>query len=123
MNSREVLANNLRRLMEYHQYSQMDVAEKAGISQKNVSDILRIRGKFGPGIAIVQDIAERCFKISIWHLMMPDCPDELLFNRQMEKLIENFFHNDEKGRNATMSVSEIRAQYIEEQRIGKNRGG
>ncbi|WP_427501353.1 helix-turn-helix domain-containing protein [Methylomonas sp. MED-D] len=119
MNAQEILATNLRRLMDHYGYSQTDVAAKAGVSQKNVSDILRARGKFGPGIAIVQDICERCFKITIWHIMMPNCPDELLFNHSIEKLVDNFIHNDKKGRDATLSVSEIRAQdYIVEQKKG-----
>lgn len=97
--------------MEHYQYSQTDVAKKAKVSQKNVSDIINMRGKLGASISNLQDISERCFKIPVWHFLMPDCPDELLFDSQIEKLIDNFIHNDSKGRNATMSVSEIRARY------------
>ncbi|WP_426994480.1 helix-turn-helix domain-containing protein [Methylomonas sp. CM2] len=122
MKDSETLANNLRRLMDHYEYTQTDVAIRAKVSQKQVSDILTQNAKLGASIGQIGAIANDCFKIATWHLLMPNCPDELLFNHSLEKLVENYIHNDAKGRNATLSVSEIRAQYFEEQKTGRING-
>ena len=111
MNDQKALAHNLERLMTHFEKNQRDIERMTGkvVSQKTVSNILNCRGADGPSLNNIAALAE-CFKIQTWHLLMPNCPDELLFNHSIEKLVENYMNNDEKGRNATLSVSEIRAQ-------------
>lgn len=116
MNEQQALAHNLDRLMKRFDRTQKDIERMTGgyVSQKTISNILNSQGPDGPSLNKISAIAN-CFKISTWHLMMPNCPEELLFNQSLEKLVQNYIINDEKGRNATLSVSEIRAQYCEEQ--------
>jgi transcriptional regulator with XRE-family HTH domain len=119
MTDDEALAHNLKRLMDYHNHKQKDVARVSGVSQKNISNILNKRAKMGVSLGQIGSIAS-AYKITTWHLLIPNCPDELLFNRTIEKLVENYANNDDVGRNATLSVSEIRAQHLEEskQKVG-----
>lgn len=114
MNDDEALAHNLNRLMDFNKHNQMDVARLSGVSQKNISNIINKRAKMGVSLGLIGQIAS-AYKISTWHLLIPNCPDELLLNRSIEKLVENYANSDDIGRNATLSVSEIRAQYHSEQ--------
>ena len=107
------LAANLARLMKYHGDDQVSLEKKSGVAQKTISNILNMRAKKGTNLGIVADIA-KTYKIKTWHLLLAECPDEILFNHRIEKLVENFLNSDEIGRNATMAVSETRAHYHSE---------
>jgi transcriptional regulator with XRE-family HTH domain len=109
------LARNLRRLMEFFKANQKEVAKKAGVSQKTISNMLNPGEQKSPQLSVIEKVAS-AFGVKTWHLLIPNCPDELLFNHSIEKLVENYILNDDKGRKATLSVSEVRAQYFEEQK-------
>lgn len=106
----EILADNVTRLMKHHGDDQNSLARKAGVGQKTISNVINKRAKGAPNLDIVTKIA-KTYRIKTWHLLLSNCPDEILFNHRVEKLVENFLTSDEMGRNATMAVSETRAQY------------
>lgn len=116
------LSRNLRRLMEFFDANQTEVAQKAGVSQKTISNMLNPGEEKSPQLNKIEVVA-KSFGLQTWHLLLPNCPDELLFNHSIEKLVENYMLNDTKGRNATLSVSEVRAQYLEGPKVGNANGG
>lgn len=116
------LARNLRRLMEFFKVNQKEVAAKAGVSQKTISNMLNPGDEKSPQLSVIEKVA-KSFGVKTWHLLLPNCPDELLLNHTIERLVENYMINDATGRNATLSVSEIRAQYLEGPKIRQSNGG
>ncbi len=110
----EYIANNVRRLMKYHGDNQMALSTKSGVAQKTISNIINQRAKGGPNFDAVSAIA-RAYKLETWHLIKGDLPDDLLSNKVLEKLIENFVNSDDTTRKAIMAVSEISAPNSEEQ--------
>lgn len=108
------IANNVRRLMKYHGDNQMELSKKSGIAQKTISNIINQRAKGGPNFDAVSAIAQ-AYELETWQLIKGDLPDDLLCNRVLEKLIENFVNSDETTRKAIMAVSEISAPHSQEQ--------
>ncbi len=106
----KTLAANLRRLMEHHGHSQTVVAQKSGVSQKSVSNLLNPGDDKSPTLETVNSIA-KAYKIKVWHLLLDNCPDDILFNHSIEKLVENFNGSDKRGRDSVMQVSETTAAY------------
>lgn len=105
----ETLARNVRTLMRANQMSERDLASKAKVAQKTVNNILNQTKS--PTLETVDKIA-RVFGLNLWHLIMPDLPDELLKpNSSIAKLYTSYRDASPEGRNMIDRVAEREAQY------------
>jgi len=116
------LADNVRRLMDKSGLSQVDLASKAKVSQKTVSDLLnygRTSSK-SPRIGTVEKLAD-AFGVPAWLLQIPEIPVELLQNQRIPKLLQNFLNANELGRENIYRIAESGMHYaveVDEKKAG-----
>lgn len=88
---RESLAHNVRLLMDKAGFDQADLAKRAGVSQKTISNLVNART--APTLDNVERVA-RAFGLTAWHLIMPNLPDELVAGGKIEKLVSKYIAAD-----------------------------
>jgi transcriptional regulator with XRE-family HTH domain len=106
------LAANLSLLMGLNDLSQGELAKRTGVSQRTISNILNpdVDPAYSPTLNNVEKVAN-AFKIQVWHLLLPNLPPELLASRTIEKVVENYTHVDETGRNEINRVVDAEVRY------------
>ena len=104
----KTLSRNLDRLIHKSGLSVREVAEKAGVSSRQISYILKHERT--PTIEMVEKIAQ-VFKLSGWQLMLPNLDTALAFNGRLNKLIDDFAHSSPEGRDYIIHVAEKEAGY------------
>jgi len=104
------LAHNLKRLMEHHADTQHTLANRSGISQKTISNMINPGDGKSPNLENVSKAAS-AYRLETWHLLYPNAPIEILTNSSIEKLVHNYVVGDKAAREAITQVSEITAKY------------
>lgn len=107
----ESISENLKRLMSYHDnMSQAMLAQKADLSQKTVSNML----KPGSVDSIRTDSIEKVatvFNIEPYHLMIPDLPIQELISKRIEKIVECYAQSTPDGRENIKRIAENEVRY------------
>lgn len=106
--TKEVFANNLRHLMKLADLNQTELAKKAGVSQKSISNILS--GGQAPTIETAEKLAEP-FGLKGWHLIMSGLPDDLISSPSIERLFSSYTNASSEGRKLIDMVAEREAKY------------
>lgn len=106
------VAENVRRLMEAHQWSQMTLAVRAKVSQKTISDLLNFgrTSNKSPTMTTIARIAA-AFGCPPWLLQVPEMPLDLLQNQRVPKLVENYRDGTERGRENVDRIAESEMHY------------
>lgn len=105
---RTALAKNLKALMDHHGYTQTKLAEKSGVSQRNISNVLNADCESSPTLETIDKLA-RAFHLTSWHLLLPGLQIDLLTNSRLEKVVENFTNATHEGRDMISRVSDREA--------------
>lgn len=100
--TRDNLVANVRWLMSETGWTQVELAERSGVSQTAISKVLR--GDMVPTIEFAEKLAS-AFGLSGWHIIMPDLPGDLLRNGTLEKLFRDFIASSESGRQFISQVA------------------
>ncbi|WP_435310663.1 helix-turn-helix domain-containing protein [Primorskyibacter sedentarius] len=106
---RATLARNLRYLLDREQLSEHQLAKRAGIAQKTVNNMLNQNGS--PTLDNVDKVAA-AFGLSMWHMILPDLPDELLRGNSIERLYRAYIDADHDGREHINRIAEREAEYV-----------
>ena len=108
----KALADNVRRLMDAHKLTQSQLASRAGVSQKSISDLLNYGGNVSkePRLGTIERIAKG-FGIPVWQLQIPDLPVELLRNHSVGKVLENYRDAGPSGRENIRRIAESEVRY------------
>jgi transcriptional regulator with XRE-family HTH domain len=97
---RSVLAANLKMLMERRDWTQRQLAEKAGMSQTHVGNL--IRGDHDASLSVVKILAD-AFGIPPWLLLVPGLRADILDSPEIPSIVARYaeFHaskaHKEKG--------------------------
>lgn len=94
-NPRDTLSANVKQLMTLRGWTQMDLAQYANIAQKTVSNILNARSDIQ--LDILDKIA-RAFGLNLWHLIMPNLPDDLAQSTKLDRLLNHYLNASPEGR-------------------------
>ena len=105
---RETLAHNLQHLMEAKEWSAYDLARNSGVGQKTIWNILNQQS--APSIETVDRLAS-AFGLNLWHLIMPNLPDDLLASPSLPRVIDRYAHARPDDRRLIEGVAERAAQY------------
>jgi transcriptional regulator with XRE-family HTH domain len=106
--TRQTLARTLRLLMDKTGLSEAEVARRAAISKKSVNNLLHAR--HAPNLDHVDAVAG-VFGLNLWHMILPNLPDELLTSKSIDELIVRYSRADARGRESIDLVAEIAADY------------
>lgn len=105
--TRETLALNLALLMRRAGVNQVELAKKSGVSQRQISNILRRE----TGCSIEHaDALARAFGLQGWHLIMPTLTADIA-SGAIALLIERYAAASEDGRRAIDRVAELESRY------------
>lgn len=108
MDPREILARNVKRLMELNGLtSQGKAGEFAGVSQTMVGNILRLDQ--APGIEFLEQLSSG-FNISLWQILAPVEFLEME-SQKIEKLVKDYLAASEEGRQTILRVAETESRY------------
>ena len=100
----DILAINLRWLMERDKLSEGDVAKKAGIDKKTINNILNRRNE--PQLDIVEAVA-KAFGLEPWQLLVDGMGEAMTRDGKLGSLIEAYAKTDDSGRESMLKVAEI----------------
>jgi transcriptional regulator with XRE-family HTH domain len=111
-NVTHALVDNVRRLMAHAEWTQRELAQRAGISQRAVGYLINYKDGQDrhPTTQTVEAIAV-AFEIEAWQLMMPNLPLELIQSKRFTKLIENYRDAPESGRAQVERIAEGEVRY------------
>lgn len=84
---RETVASNLRALMDRRDWSQTDLAKKAKVSQRHISNMLT--RKTGASFETLHCVAS-AFGIPGWMLMLENLPVEFLDSQKIPSLVVSY---------------------------------
>jgi DNA-binding Xre family transcriptional regulator len=108
--SHEAIANNVKRLMIERQLTQTQLANKVGVSQKTISNMIN-SGSVGSITTESIEKVARFFRIEPYHLMIPDLPVDELTNTTIEKIITYYAHSTKESRLNIARVAELESRY------------
>jgi transcriptional regulator with XRE-family HTH domain len=104
----EAVAKNLRRLMDVNGLTQVQVAKRAGVSQRHISNVLNAVSE--PGIEKINKIA-RVFGLHGWQLQMPNLPEDMLVGGVVTRVIDALTQASPEGREMIGRLAEREAHY------------
>lgn len=106
----EILANNIKRLIEYHDLAQDDIAKKTKIGQTTLSNVLRPGSLASITTKTLEELA-RFFDLEVYHLLIPNLPIEELLNKRIEKIVECYSQSTSDGRENIKRIAENEVRY------------
>lgn len=104
----DTLADNLRALMKEFGWGKNVLAKKSGVTDRMIGYILA--KERNPSVEIADQLAKP-FGLNGWHLLIPGLPVELAKSGKLDKLIANYSHSSDSGREYIDSVAEREAKY------------
>jgi transcriptional regulator with XRE-family HTH domain len=105
--TRETLARNLAMLMAEAGWNQVDLSRRSGVSQRQISNILRK----DTGCSVEHaDALARAFGLQGWHLIMPTLHKDMQAGA-VELLIDRYASASVEGRAAIDRVAELESRY------------
>lgn len=109
MRARQAIARNLQTLMADREWSQAQVAARAGCAQKSISNLLKPDRYGDVKLELVESVA-RAFGLELWHMLLPDLPPHLLKDRAIPSLIGAFAAVDDGAREHILSTARREAE-------------
>lgn len=101
--TRQSVAKNLQVLMAHAGWSQRDLAAKAKVSQRQISNILSQATSCSVETA---DALAAAFGLQGWHLLLPNLPDDLAESPSIARLVEAYIGSDPAGRAYLNSIAD-----------------
>lgn len=106
----KTIARNLHSLMRHHGWNQMELARRAAVSQRTVSNLLNPGSIDSATISSVEKVA-LAFKIGVHILLTPNLPPELLESKTVDRLIDCYANSTQQGRDNTLRIAEAEMRY------------
>lgn len=107
--TRETIAANLRMLMEQSSppLSQHELARKAGVSQKSISNMLDpSRPGVSAGTLDKLDRVAAAFGLTSWHLLVPTLPDDIRECHRIGELVADYIVTPQSSREIIFHTAE-----------------
>jgi transcriptional regulator with XRE-family HTH domain len=105
--TRDTLAINLTMLMAEARWNQVELAKRSGVSQRQISNILRKES----GCSVEHaDALAKAFGLQGWHLIMPSLPADVR-NGAIPALLQRYAAATAEGRKAIDRVAELESRF------------
>lgn len=108
MAPKEVLAQNLKALIDANATTGPRVAAKASVDPKTINNMLNAR--YNPDLDIVEAVAN-VFGLDSWQLLRHDLKDSLVKAKIIDKLIDDFYAAAPEDQQKIIGVAELAAKY------------
>jgi len=107
----EVIAENVRRLMESQRLKQTDLAKKTDVSQRTISNILNPSDERSTTTESLEKIATY-FGLQAFHLMIENLPIDKQTARTIDRMISCYISTTDEGKEAFKRVTELESRYV-----------
>lgn len=108
--TRHTLAENLRALLDKHDYAEEDLAEKADVSQKVINNMLHQRS--AATIDTVEAVAG-AFKLEAWQLLYSELTtSDPELTAKAAKVLSGYLSATPEGRDLIYRVAEREVEYV-----------
>lgn len=107
------LATNTRFLMQRKGWNQEQLAKKAGVAQKTVSNVLN--GIYDTKVETAEAIG-RAFGLTGWHMISPYLIRDMEGGGSITKLVDNYMLASDEGQQLVMQIAEREAKYAVEKK-------
>lgn len=104
----DTLVANIREVMRVTGMKKPDLARKSGVSERMIGYIL---AKERSPTVDVADAIGRAVGLTGWQMIMPGLPVHLAKNGHLDKLVKNYTHLTDEGREYVNRVAEREAGY------------
>lgn len=106
--TREVLARNLKILMERRDWKQKRLEKESGVSQRHISSLLNQQQDCTTDkLSLLGD----AFKIPPWLLLVPNLPPDILDSKRIRELIDHYVNAGPKGQDFIDRAAEREAAH------------
>lgn len=95
--------------MERHGYTQKGLADRAGVSQRTISNLLDPE-KHSPTLESVDAVAA-AFGLEGWHLIIPTLVDDLEGDTSIASMVKAYMRSSQNGKRHILRVAEREAEY------------
>lgn len=114
--TRDIAAKNIAMLMQRDGLTQMELAKRAGVSQKTISNMLNPgQGVNSPRLDNVTAVAQ-ALGLELWQLLLPQIPDDAREIRALSTVVENYLFCSSEGRANISRVAELERTFAERKR-------
>lgn len=93
--TRDILARNLRALMQAHDMTERALSQSSGVSQGQINNILNVRTSCS--IETAEALAQ-VFGLTGWHLLLHGLPDELVNSQTIGRMVDGYIRMNGEGR-------------------------
>ena len=113
-NIHEILARNVKILMNHYDMTQDDIEKKTGVSQRTISNVINPGSVGSITTKTIEKIADY-FGLEYWHLLIPNISIDELVSKRIEKVVVCYTQSEPAGREniARISENEVRYSQIE----------
>lgn len=106
------MAENVRRLMTDRGDSQKSLADRAGLSQRAIGDLLTYgRGHFKSPTIRTADAIAGALDTTLWALLIPSMDVDLLKSRALLGIIESYRSASTEGRDTILRIAQAESRY------------
>lgn len=106
--AQEVLARNIRGLMDLRHWKERELANKSGVSQKTINNILHCRAAT---TMKNMDAIAGAFGLQGWQLLLPEIPVDIIANHSLAEIIDFYARSSTEGRKNIHRIAENEARY------------
>ena len=106
--TKQVVIDNVKTLMQKNGDTTYSLADRSGLAQSTVVNILSGKHKISVESA---DIIATAYGLEGWHLLMRNLPAELLSSKKLERLCQRYIASTEESRSYIDAVAERESKY------------
>lgn len=109
---KKIFAQNVASLMAKSSMSQAALAQKSGVSQRTISNILNPESdpNYSPTLNNIEKIST-ALGVSPWQMLIGAVPVDVIASKDIDKLVHSFTSVSSEGREAILSVSQREVRY------------
>lgn len=109
---KKIFAHNVASLMAKSNMTQAALAQKSGVSQRTISNILNPESdpNYSPTLNNIEKISN-ALGVSPWQMLIGAVAVDIIASKDIDKLIHSFTSVSDEGREAILSVSKREVRY------------
>jgi transcriptional regulator with XRE-family HTH domain len=109
---KKIFAHNVASLMAKSNMTQAALAQKSGVSQRTISNILNTESdpNYSPTLNNIEKISN-ALGVSPWQMLIGAVAADIITSKDIDKLIHSFTSVSDEGREAILSVSKREVRY------------
>ena len=104
-----IIADNLKRLMQKHDLTQRTLAEKTGLAQKTISNV--INASSGSVTTSTLDSLADFFKVKTYYLLIDNLPIDEFESKTIERVVYCYSVSNKESRDNIRRIAELEAKY------------